>query len=68
MIEEIRYMKEIIYLIWMIFSLSQCSGIAVENPVMERQAKIRYYLNVIGLGQAAYWIGNFAFDMICFAF
>lgn len=52
----------------MIFSLSQCSGIAVENPVMERQTKIRYYLNVIGLGQAAYWIGNFAFDMICFAF
>ena len=36
MIEAIRYMKEIIYLIWIIFSLSQCSGIAVENPVMER--------------------------------
>jgi hypothetical protein len=34
---------------------------------MEREIKIRYYLNVLGLGQAAYWCGNFVFDMICFA-
>ena len=50
MVEAIRYMKEIIYLIWIIFSLAMCSGVAVENPVLERQTKIRYYLNVLGLG------------------
>ena len=67
MVEAIRYMKEIIYLIWIIFSLSMCSGVAVENPVLERQNKIRYYLNVLGLGQVAYWSGNFLFDMICYS-
>ena len=37
MVEAIRYMKEIIYLIWIVFSLAQCSGIAVEHPVLERE-------------------------------
>jgi hypothetical protein len=50
MMEGIRYMKEMIYLMWIIFSLAQCSGVAVENPVLERQNKIRYYLNVLGIG------------------
>lgn len=68
MIEGIRYMKEVIYLIWMVFSLAQCSGIAIENPVLERETKIRYYLNVLGMGQAAYWCGNFVFDLMCFGF
>jgi len=67
MIEGVRYMKEIIYLIWMIFSIAQCSGIAIENPVLEREINIRYYLNVLGVGQAAYWVGNFLFDFFCFA-
>jgi len=65
-LEGMRYMKEIIYMIWIIFSLAQCSGIAVENPVLERETKIRYYLNVLGLSQTAYWCGNFAFDMMCY--
>jgi hypothetical protein len=38
----------------------------VENPVLERETKIRYYLNVLGLGQAAYWCGNLVFDLICY--
>jgi len=67
MVEGVRYMKEIIYLIWIVFSLSQCSGIAVEHPVMEREIQMRYYLNVVGIGQAAYWSGNFAFDILCYA-
>lgn len=50
LVEGIRYMKEIIYLMWMVFSLAQCSGIAIESPVLERETKIRYYLNVLGLG------------------
>jgi hypothetical protein len=66
MVEGVRYMKEIIYLIWIVFSLAQCSGIAVENPVLERETKIRYYLNVLGLGQAAYWCANLVFDLICY--
>jgi hypothetical protein len=48
-IEGLRYMKEIIYLTWIIFSLAQCSGIAVEHAVLERETKIRYYLNVLSL-------------------
>lgn len=65
--EGMRYMKELIYLIWIIFSLSQCSGIAVEHPVLERQSGMRYYLNVLGLKQSAYWTANFCFDIACFA-
>ena len=66
MVEGIRYMKEIIYLIWIVFSIAQCSGIAVENPVLERENHIRYHLNVLGVNQAAYWLGNFLFDLILF--
>lgn len=36
MMEGVRYIKESIYLMWIIFSLAQCSGVAVENPVLER--------------------------------
>ena len=68
MMEGIRYMKEIIYLVWIIFSLAMCSGIAVEHPVMEREGGMRYYLNVLGVGQGAYWLGNFLFDILLFAF
>jgi hypothetical protein len=64
--EGVRYFKEMIYLMWIIFSLAQCSGVAVEAPVLERQSKIRYYLNVLGMGQRAYWCGNFLFDIICY--
>lgn len=48
-VEGMRYIKEVIFMIWIIFSLAQCSGIAVEHPVLERQTKIRYYLNVLGV-------------------
>ena len=68
MMEGIRYMKEIIYLVWIVFSLAMCSGIAVEHPVMEREGGMRYYLNVLGVGQGAYWLGNFLFDIALFAF
>jgi len=51
----------------MVFSIAQCSGIAIENPVMERELNIRYYLNVLGIGQMAYWCGNLIFDMIIFS-
>ena len=67
MVEGVRYLKEIIYLIWIIFSMAQCSGIAVEHPVLERESKIRFQLNVMGLSQAAYWCANFLFDIACFA-
>jgi hypothetical protein len=66
-VEGIRYMKEIIYMMWIIFSFAQCSGIAIEHPVHERQTKLRYYLNVLGLSQLAYWTANFVFDLACFA-
>jgi hypothetical protein len=59
-------MKEIIYLCWIVFSLAQCSGIAVEHPVLERETKIRYFLNTLGLSQLAYWSANFVFDLTCY--
>lgn len=34
--------------------------------MLEREIQMRYYLNVIGIGQAAYWCGNFVFDIICY--
>lgn len=68
MMEGIRYGKELIYLVWIVFSLAMCSGIAVEHPVLEREGGMRYYLNVLGVGQSAYWVGNFTFDILLFAF
>lgn len=66
--EGMAYAIEFIYSIWIILSLALCSGMFVENPVVERFAKLRYYLNVIGVNQYAYWISNMIFDVLIISF
>ncbi len=50
-IEGVQYAAELAFFIWVMLSISLCSGMFVENPVQERFLKIRYLLNVIGLKQ-----------------
>lgn len=64
--EGLQYAAEMVYFVWLLLSISLCSGIFVENPVQERLHRIRYYLNVLGLPQLTYWLGNIAFDYFIF--
>lgn len=64
--ESIAFAIEILYVVWVVFTISFCSGMFIENPVIERSLKIRYLLNVTGLNQTIYWIGTFLFDYILF--
>lgn len=65
--EGIMYAAETAYTVWVILSISLCAGMFVECPVQERLLKIRYYLNVLGLKQTVYWLGNLAFDLVIYA-
>jgi hypothetical protein len=47
--EGLSYAAELAYFVWIMLTLTFCSGMFVENPVQERLSKIRYLLNVIGL-------------------
>ena len=56
------------YSVWIVLSLSLCSGMFVEIPVKERFLKLRYYLKVIGVNQYVYWFSNLLFDMMIMCF
>ncbi len=47
--EGVSYAGELAFFVWIMISISLCSGMFVENPVQERFTKIRYLLNVLGL-------------------
>ncbi len=46
--EGVSYAGELAFFVWVMISISLCSGMFVENPVLERFTKIRYLLNVLG--------------------
>ena len=56
------------YAVWIVLSMSLCSGMFVEIPVKERFLKLRYYLKVIGVNQYVYWFTNLVFDMMIMCF
>lgn len=64
--EKLKLAAEYLYATWIIISFSLCSGMFIEHPVLERFSKMRYYLNVIGLYQSAYWIGSLLFDFVIY--
>ena len=64
--EGMQYAAELAFFIWVMLSISLCSGMFVENPVQEKFLKIRYMLNVVGLKQQVYWVGNLIFDLLVF--
>eukprot|EP00347_Sterkiella_histriomuscorum_P015355 403357331 len=66
--EGFQYAIELVYSVWIVLSLSLCSGMFVEIPTQERLLKLRYYLNVIGVNQYAYWIANLIFDLLIISF
>ncbi|CDW82000.1 abc transporter family protein [Stylonychia lemnae] len=66
--EGLEYAFEIMYAVWIVLSLSLCSGMFVEIPVKERFLKLRYYLKVIGVNQYVYWFANLLFDMFIISF
>lgn len=47
----------------MLIGFALCSGVFVLCPVNDREFKLRYLLNFIGMKSFPYYIGNLLFDM-----
>ena len=61
-----QYFSEMIYFVWIMLSLSLCSGMFVETPVHERSTNIRYYLTVLKLPSLLYWLSSLVFDLLVY--
>jgi hypothetical protein len=47
----------------MLIGLALCSGVFVLCPVNDREFKLRYLLNFIGMKSMPYYLGNLIADM-----
>ena len=64
-------MRKIVELGWifkfcLVLSCSFYAGIFMEVPIYERQSRMRYLLNAIGISSVTYWLGNFLIDFLIF--
>lgn len=55
-----------VFIIFMLFGFSVCSGLFILTPVSDREHKLRYLYNFVGLKPAAYYIGNLFADLLLF--
>jgi hypothetical protein len=56
----------IMFSIWMLIGFCTCSGIFILSPISDREFKLRYLMNYIGMQPLAYYIGNFISDYTLF--
>jgi hypothetical protein len=56
----------IIFIILILFAFSICAGLYILTFVSDRETKLRYLYNFVGLKPSAYLFGNFIFDIIPF--
>ena len=56
----------ILFVFYLLFAFAVCSGIFIVTPVSDRQNKLRYLYNFLGLSPAAYYLGNFLADVLIF--
>jgi hypothetical protein len=56
----------IIFIILILFAFSICSGLYILTFVSDRETKLRYLYNFVGLKPSAYLFGNFIFDIVPF--
>ena len=54
----------IIFIILILFAFSVCAGLYILTFVNDRETKLRYLYNFVGLKPSAYLVGNFIFDVI----
>ncbi len=55
-----------IFVVFMLFAFSVCSGLYVLTFVSDRETKLRYFYNFLGIKPLAYFLGNFLFDFVPF--
>jgi MFS family permease len=53
-----------IFIIFMLFAFSVCAGLYIITFVSDRENKLRYLFNFIGLKPTAYLVGNLLYDFI----
>jgi hypothetical protein len=54
----------IIFIVLILFAFSICAGLYILTFVSDRETKLRYLYNFVGLKPAAYLFGNFIFDVV----
>lgn len=55
-----------IFSLWMLIGFCTCSGIFILPTCSDREFKLRYLMNFIGIKSFSYYIGNFLADFILF--
>lgn len=55
-----------VFSLWMLIGFCTCSGIFVLPTASDREFKLRYLMNFVGIKSLAYYIGNFITDFILF--
>jgi len=56
----------IMFTLWMLIGFCICSGIFILTPTQDRELKLRYLMNFMGIRSITYYLGNFLADMILF--
>jgi hypothetical protein len=56
----------IIFVVLILFAFSICAGLYILTFVSDRETKLRYLFNFVGLKPSAYLFGNFIFDIVPF--
>lgn len=62
----LTFVNGLMFTVWMLIGFCVCSGIFVLAPVSDREFKLRYLINFMGMRSYSYFIGNFLTDIILF--
>lgn len=60
------YVYGILFSVWLLIGFCTCSGIFILAPISDREFKLRYLMNYIGMKSLSYYIGNFIADYLLF--
>lgn len=55
-----------LFTLWMLIGFCICSGIFILSPCSDREFKLRYLMNFMGIKPLSYYLGNYAADLILF--
>ena len=60
------YIQSVMFALWMIIGFSICSGVFIIVPTADREMRLRYLLNFVGMKTFSYYLGSFLADFILF--
>jgi len=63
---QITFILCFIFIVLILFAFSICAGLYILTFVSDRETKLRYLFNFVGLKPSAYLVGNFIFDIVPF--